>query len=85
MKMILCDPTDKFFSFDIVEAEPLKKMWRITDGGKSYRKVGSRVSQSKIMPYTDELWEELISIQQAKQEVWTRRLALREFLVGGKQ
>ena len=85
MKMILCDPTGTFFSFNIVEAEPLKKMWKITDSGESYRSVGSRVSPYKLMPYTDETWQEIKDIQRARQELWERRLALREFLVGGKE
>lgn len=85
MKMILCDPSDpKFFDFYIIEAEPIKKMWKITNAGNGYRRVGSRVSPYKLMPYSDELWQELKDIKREKQELWERRLALMELIVGNK-
>jgi len=80
MKMIHVELSGKFFIPKIVEAEKIGIMWRITkdDGG---RRVPYKCRPEKLIPYSDEIWEEVASIRAGMKALWQRKLALRKFAV----
>ena len=80
MRMIYCDLMGSFFTYEIVDAEPLKKMWRINScetGGY----VPSKTHAEKLIPFTQERWDEIFDIKKQYDYLWQRRMALRKFTV----
>ena len=81
MRMIYAD----YFSLGlfrprIVEAEKISKMWKIISS-EDGQYTPSRVSSDKLIPYSDEVWEEVQSIKRTESYLWARKLKLRELTV----
>jgi len=80
MKMIYCDLMGSFFTYEIVDAEPLKKMWRINSCETAIYFPSKTVS-GKLIPFTQERWDEVFDIKKQYDYLWQRRMALRKFIV----
>ena len=76
--MIYCDLMASYFTYEIVDAEPLDKMWKINScetGGY----VPSKTPARKLIPFTQERWDEVFEIKKQYEYLWKRLMVLKAF------
>ena len=84
MRMIYCDLMGSYFTYEIVDAEPLKKMWKI-NSCETATYFPSKTVSRKLIPFTQERWDEIFDIKKQYDYLWQRRMALRKFTVEEEQ
>lgn len=76
MKVIQVDLYLRVFNPRVLHVEKLKVMYRVIsaeDGGY----IPRRTDSANLLPYSDELWNEVMDMKMKYDALWQRRLALR--------
>lgn len=80
MKMIYVDLwSSSPFRPIIVDAEQLGIMWKINSYEVSH--APSRTKPERLIPYSDEIWENMMDMKQTYADLWKKRLELKKLTV----